>query len=491
MKPQQQNDTGITWRNQENAPEYLLKADPKSAPYDQSAERALIGAVLVAGEIGQGNSAFNEAMLDSRAFYTRIHGFIWRAMQKIALRGDNVEHHSVASELKAHTDPKLNNVTFLDLIGGEKTLIDLEAARGGNIEQLARQIKRCAIRRAMLDWSDQLRVLSMSPQVELESLISQASEKMGLLTNEVAGIYQNWESVADATTAWYAQYIDTYKKPNLSVTTGYSELDELLLGWKNGAMHIVAGRMRMGKSAWLLNACWRSIRQGVKAAYISLEMTRPELIMRLTSIVGQISNTKIQTRTLSADEHARMSNAVAMIRDTEGAEACYLEHMRAPTMSQIKSLVHQLVRGKGVEAVYIDFIDHALITKENPRETTYEHITKCYVACMEMALRYDIPIVVAAQVKREVANRQDKRPQLSDIEWTDKAERYAYSVSFLYRDEVYNEATEFPNQAELIVAKNRGGRTGTIMQYFEKSTTTFVPATVTRVQLEPLGWDGE
>ncbi|MEO1165773.1 MAG: DnaB-like helicase C-terminal domain-containing protein, partial [Chloroflexota bacterium] len=104
----------------------------------------------------------------------------------------------------------------------------------------------------------------------------------------------------------------------------------------------------------------------------------------------------------------------------------------------------------------------------------------------ELARELKVPLISAAQLSRAVEQRQDKRPVLSDLRESGSIEQDADIVMFLYRDEVYNEATEFPNQADVIVAKHRNGPTGVVSLYFEKSLTKFMDASVHRVDLSDL-----
>jgi replicative DNA helicase len=101
----------------------------------------------------------------------------------------------------------------------------------------------------------------------------------------------------------------------------------------------------------------------------------------------------------------------------------------------------------------------------------------------ELAREFNVPILSAAQLSRAVEQRQDKRPQLSDLRESGSLEQDSDIVMFLYRDEMYNEATEFPNQADIIISKHRNGPTGTISLYFEKTLTKFMNAAERSVDL--------
>jgi replicative DNA helicase len=139
----------------------------------------------------------------------------------------------------------------------------------------------------------------------------------------------------------------------------------------------------------------------------------------------------------------------------------------------------------GLDLVIVDYMQlmNAGGSYENNRVQEISYISR---SLKEMARELNVPLISAAQLSRAVEQRQDKRPVLSDLRESGSIEQDADIVMFLYRDEVYNEATEFPNQADVIVAKHRNGPTGTISLYFDKALTKFKDVNAHRVDLSDL-----
>jgi len=151
----------------------------------------------------------------------------------------------------------------------------------------------------------------------------------------------------------------------------------------------------------------------------------------------------------------------------------------------MRTKVRRLKHEYGLDLIIVDYMQlmNAGGTFENNRVQEISLISR---SLKEMAREMNVPLISAAQLSRAVEQRQDKRPVLSDLRESGSIEQDSDIVMFLYRDEIYNEATEFPNQADVIVAKHRNGPTGTVSLYFEKSLTKFMDASVHRVDLSGL-----
>jgi replicative DNA helicase len=160
----------------------------------------------------------------------------------------------------------------------------------------------------------------------------------------------------------------------------------------------------------------------------------------------------------------------------------YIDDTPALNPIQIRTKCRRLQHEHGIDLVIVDYMQlmNAGGQYQNNRVQEISYISR---AMKELARELKVPVFSAAQLSRAVEQRQDKRPVLSDLRESGSIEQDADIVMFLYRDSVYNEATEFPNQAEIIVSKHRNGPTGTISLYFDKSVTKFIDGAVRNVNL--------
>jgi replicative DNA helicase len=163
----------------------------------------------------------------------------------------------------------------------------------------------------------------------------------------------------------------------------------------------------------------------------------------------------------------------------------YIDDTPALSPLDIRTKARRLAHEFGLDLIMVDYMQLMNAGKgyENNRVQEIGYISR---SLKELARELNVPLISAAQLSRAVEQRNDKRPVLSDLRESGSIEQDADIVMFLYRDEVYNEATEYPNQAEVIVAKHRNGPTDTINLYFEKSLTKFRDANTVRGNLGEL-----
>ena len=254
--------------------------------------------------------------------------------------------------------------------------------------------------------------------------------------------------------------------PGLS--TGLSDLDRQIAGLNKSDLVLIAARPGMGKTSIALNIAL-SVAKATKktVAMFSLEMSKEQLGMRLLSNESFVDNQKLLTGKLSDEEWDKISTAAAALAQTD----IRVDDNPTATVAEMNAMCRRL---DNLGLVIIDYLQ--LMTASGYGRTSDNRVTaisEISRAMKVMAKELDVPVVCLSQLSRANESRANKRPILSDLRESGAIEQDADEVIFIYRDDYYNENSDEKNVAELIVAKNRHGETGTVKVAWIPQFTTF------------------
>lgn len=305
----------------------------------------------------------------------------------------------------------------------------------------------------------------------------------------------------------YARYFNGSRKPSYTTLKTISDFqpavssllepkfywDEIHKIEDNGLQHcydltvpdghaFVANGIVSHNTSFLLTVALNIARMGARVALFTMEMGVEQMVQRLISMETGIRMQQLRTADLSAREHSRFTEAVGRISHLP----IFIDDTPGITPIEMRTKCRRLQHEYGLDLVMVDYMQlmSAGSAYQNNRVQEISYISR---SLKELAREMNVTVLSAAQLSRAVEQRQDKRPQLSDLRESGSIEQDADAVMFLYRDEVYNpETTEFPNQADVLLSKHRHGPTGTISLYFEKSITKFMDVDMQRVDLSDL-----
>jgi replicative DNA helicase len=243
----------------------------------------------------------------------------------------------------------------------------------------------------------------------------------------------------------------------------------------------VANGIVCHNTSFLLSVALNAAKYGARIAIFTMEMGNDQIVQRIVSMETGINSQKLRLGQLTQQEWSRFVQASGRL----GNLRIFIDDSPAITPLQMRTKCRRLVHEFGLDLVIVDYLQlmNAGGQYENNRVQEIAYISR---NLKELARELNVPVFTAAQLSRAVEQRQDKRPQLSDLRESGSIEQDSDIVIFLYRDVVYNEATEFPNRAEIIVSKHRNGPTGTINLHFEKSLTKFSDARTQTIDLSGL-----
>lgn len=441
--------------------------------YDEEMERIVLASMLIDPKLVllcEGN------ILQPDDFYLERHRWLWAALVSLTKEGVPIDYTTLRHYMggKGH----------YQAMGGDLYLSDLFALPSGiHGETYARLVAADGARRRLLEYGHAVHTLAVSKELSATEALEEASRRLV----KVAASYQLDTTRRDAmqlSRDWLAMIearsVAPERKGGFSgLMSGWRNLDQLTGGLERGQFVIVGGRPGMGKSAFMLKWQLNSARLGIKphSLYYSLEMSAEELHTRRVSMLSGLTSGALK-QPLDDNQFARVYDALAILSglpiDTDDKPNI--------TVDKIRTDLERLQRSNPVDMVYIDYLQ--LMSAPGYGNNRVQEIAYISRKLKEISREYNVAIVAGAQLNRSVEQRADKRPQLSDLKDSGSLEQDADIVVFLYRDVVYNEATENPNQADVIVAKHRNGRTDTIPLYFDPTTMDFVEGTRQTITLE-------
>lgn len=341
-----------------------------------------------------------------------------------------------------------------------------------NAELYALLVRRLYLRRTLADRADKIRALAFSEDKPVEQVMVEAENLLHDITGQ--GFQHTDKSLGDAMLDIQDEVkLRSEDQRSYYMPTGFTALDMNMGGLERGNLHIVGGRPGMGKSSLCAGVAMNAARLGVRVYYLSTEMTVQRLGMRIAAMETGINLQALKRGSMTADEQQRLFEAVTRLQKT----SLTLDYVPQATITQVRAKVARANREKGIDLLVIDGLWQMTAPEHNSDE---RNLVNGWIAAQLLTLAksdYNIPILIAHQLNRNCEHRADKRPVMSDLEYGGQLEQHADVIMLLYRDEVYNEATEFPNQADIILTKNRDAPPGTVSLYFDKRTTRFVNST--------------
>ena len=414
-------------------------------PHSIEAEKSVLGSVL------QSREALFEVLeiLEPEDFYSEHHKEVFEAVRELNRRSEPVDILTVSEELK-----KRNT---LAMVGGRAFVASLptEAPSTANAESYAHIIKEKAILRSLIQASADILDRSYKDKTDSQEVLSFAEQEIFNIAR--AKQKKDYTSLYDVMMENISQ-IDAMASTEgklIGLTTGFVDLDEKTAGLQKSNLIIVAARPAMGKTAFVLNLAQNAaLKADAKVLIFSLEMSKEELGMRMLSSDTCIDLAKLKTGDLNRGEWEdlyigidRLTKAGIYIDDTPGI-----------SLMEMKNKCRRLKAEKGLDLVIVDYLQ----LMEAKAESRQQEISKLSRSLKILAKEMDCPVIVLSQLSRAVEQRIEKKPQLSDLRESGAIEQDADLVMFLYRDEYYNPDTDKPNTCEVILAKHRGGSTGTV-----------------------------
>ncbi|HEX7047074.1 MAG TPA: replicative DNA helicase [Gammaproteobacteria bacterium] len=252
------------------------------------------------------------------------------------------------------------------------------------------------------------------------------------------------------------------------ISTGISAFDEKTAGLQRGDLVIVAGRPSMGKTSFAMNlAEHAAIREKIPTAVFSMEMSGEQLALRMISSLGRIDQSKVRTGKLDDEDWPRITSAVTLMSEAP----IFIDDTPALSPTEMRARARRLKREHGLGLIVVDYLQ--LMQVSGTKENRTNEISEISRGLKTLAKELDVPVIALSQLNRNLEQRPDKRPVMSDLRESGSIEQDADIIVFIYRDEVYNENSPHAGTAEIIIGKQRNGPTGKVRTAFLGRFTRF------------------
>lgn len=428
------------------------------APYSEESEKAVLGALMI------NPIAYYDVVqvINADDFYIIRHRHVFNAIQKLVERNENVDYLTIVEQLRGQSQ--------LAEVGGAAYLTEISNAAPDSQSAViyAHMVQRMATRRQLLAYGDAVKELALDQKREVSEIITDVENKQIEISARVVGT--KTQTMHTAVSSYYDRVERLRTNPNETsgIPTGFTELDRVFMGLDEQALTLLGARPGMGKTAMMLSMAMNMVKAGYRVGYFSLEMGVDQLVGRLVAMESGISSQRLRGGQLNNDEWGRFVKATGDLHSLP----LFIDDTTTWTPLQLHAKCSSMKRRSGIDMFFIDYVG---LMSGGGRYKDNKTAEAGFISRSMKGLARDLktPVMGAIQLNRQVEQRQDKRPVLSDLRESGDWEQDADNVMFIYRDEVYNEATEVPGQADIIIAKHRNGPVGTVPLYFEKTLTKF------------------
>ena len=466
----------------------------REAPNNIEAEQALLGAMLV------NNDAFYRVsdFLKPAHFHEGLHRKIFETAGELIRMGKSANPVTLKTFLPA--DEKVGDMTIAQYLAR----LAAEAVTIINAEDYGRAIYDLATRRALIGiGNDMVNIafdapVDMAPQEQIED-----AERRLFELAETGRYDGGFQSFTDAVSLAIDMAGAAYQRDgHLSgISTGLRDVDKRLGGLQPSDLVILAGRPAMGKTSLATNIAFNiasayepaeqadgsvKANKGGVVGFFSLEMSSEQLATRIISEQTEISSSKIRRGEITETDFEKLVGCSQMMQRVP----LYIDQTGGISIAQLAARARRLKRQRGLDVIVIDYVQLMQGSSAKSSQNRVQEITEITTGLKALAKELNTPIIALSQLSRQVESREDKRPQLSDLRESGSIEQDADVVLFVYRDEYYLQNREpeagtaehqawqekmdkVRGKAELIIAKQRHGPTGTVDLAFEGQFTRF------------------
>ena len=431
----------------------------KVPPSSEEAEKSTLGSMLLDRE------AIPTAVenLQEEDFYWNKHAIIYNAICKLFDQGDPVDLVTLTEKLREEDK--------LEEIGGAAYITTLvnSVPTAANIKHYAKIVEEKSILRGLIKTANQISKLGYKDEGEVDDLLDQA-ESLIFEVSEKRSV-KEFSGIKDVLMDTFDDLEELHKNKGdvTGVPTGFRDLDKMTSGFQESDLIIIAARPSMGKTALALNiAQYASVEQDTSVAIFSLEMSKSQLVQRMLCSEAQVNSHRLRTGQLRDTDWRRLSQAAGRLGESD----IFIDDTPGITVMEMRAKARRIKAEHGLDLILIDYLQ--LMQGSGNTESRQQEVSKISRSLKGLGRELNVPVVSLSQLSRAVEQRNDKRPQLSDLRASGSIEQDADVVAFIYRDEYYNPDTEKKGITEIIVGKQRNGPVGTVELAFQKEYTKFV-----------------
>ena len=427
-------------------------------PQNLEAEMAVLGSMLLEED------ALVRAteLLEARAFYKEAHRRIFSSMLSLYQEHVAVDLVTLTDELKKHN--------LLDEVGGPSYLATLTSLvpTAANVEHYCRIVKERAILRSLIKAATQITSDCYEDATAPDILLDQAEQRIFEIASQkvkgdVVSLKELIKSSIETIDALYQR-----KGFITGLATGFTELDQMLAGLQPSDFIVVAGRPAMGKSSLALGmAEYATVVQKMPVALFSLEMSKEHLVQRMLCSHARINAHNVRTGMLSTSDWPKLTQAAGKLSEAP----LFIDDTPGLSILELRAKARRLRSRHGIGLLILDYLQ--LMEEPTQSENRQQEIAVISRNLKALARELHVPVVAVSQLSRAPERRETFRPRLSDLRESGAIEQDSDVVLMLFREDYYNPTDDNQGIAEVIIAKQRNGPTGSVKLAFIKEYTRF------------------
>ncbi|MBS4050840.1 MAG: replicative DNA helicase [Methylomonas sp.] len=434
----------------------------KVPPHSIQAEQSVLGGLMLDNQTW--DSVADKVV--ETDFYRRDHQLIFRAIAQLAEKQDPFDVVTLSEVLESTGE--LKDVGGLAYLG----MLAKDTPSAANIVAYANIVRDRSVLRQLIHVGTEISDSAFSTEGrETADLLENAERKVF----EIAEQRQRGQGGFSSIKSLLAKAVDkieTLYELDGDITgasTGFTDLDEKTSGLQPADLIIVAGRPSMGKTTIAMNMAENvALKSGMPVAVFSMEMPGEALAMRMMSSLGRIDQHKVRTGKLDDDDWPRLTSAINLLAETK----LFIDDTPALTPTEVRSRARRLTREHGqLGLIVLDYLQ--LMQSPSSGDNRVQQISDISRGLKALAKEMNVPVIALSQLNRNLEQRPNKRPVMSDLRESGAIEQDADLIIFVYRDEVYNEDSPDKGIAEVIIGKQRNGPLGTVRLTFLGQYTRF------------------
>lgn len=418
-------------------------------PHNNEAEQSVIGSMLMDRDV---ISDLTDVLV-KEDFYNTQYGILFENMVELYNEGRAVDMITLSDRLRMKDIPEdICSPAFIaDIISAVPT--------SANAKYYAQIVQDKSVLRKMIAITEGITSECFGDSDKVENILEDAESKIFKLVQNRNGSSE-YTPVSKIVIDVIAEIEEAarHKGKVTGLATGFIDLDNMLTGLHGGELILVAARPAMGKTAFVLNIAHDlAVVHKTPCAIFSLEMSKEQLVSRMMAVDAMVDSKSMKLGDLVDDDWDKLLESVEDI----ARAPLFIDDNSAITISELRSKCRRLKQTHDIGLIIIDYLQ--LMSSNRPVESRQQFISEVSRALKNIARELNVPVIALSQLSRAVDSRPDHKPVLSDLRESGAIEQDADVVMFIYRDEYYNpETTTKPQTAEIIVAKQRSGETGSV-----------------------------
>lgn len=449
--------------------DYLSSSDKQIAqlripPHSQEAESSVLGGLLL------DNNSWDKVadLLVEADFYRYEHRLVFASIHTLVNANRPADVITVFEQMQSQGKT--------EEIGGLAYLNSLAqyVPSSANIRRYAEIVRERSILRKLVSVSDEIATSALNTNGRpVTHILDEAEQKIFSIGEEGSRMRQGFQSMDKLVVQLLDRVEEMSQNPNdiTGVPTGFFDLDRMTSGMQAGDLIVLAARPSMGKTALAINIAEHvALKEDLPVAVFSMEMGASQLAIRIVGSIGRIDQGRLRTGKLIDDEWPRLSDAIERLKTV----SLSIDETPGLTTSELRASARRLARSCGkLGLVVVDYLQLMSGSGGGDGENRATELGEISRGLKMLAKELQCPVIALSQLNRGVEQRTDKRPMMSDLRESGAIEQDADVIMFIYRDDYYNKDSKEPGVAEIIIAKQRNGPTGTVKLTFLKPITKF------------------